>query len=45
MEFADNGDLFQKISQKIDKKSYFTEPEVWNVLIQIVKGLQKAKIE
>ena len=40
MEFADHGDLFQKITQKAEKKSSFAEPEIWNVLIQVVRGLK-----
>lgn len=40
MEFADGGDLYQKIVQYKKKKRYFDEGEIWNVLIQITRGLK-----
>ncbi len=40
MEFADNGDLFQKICEHQKDKTYFTESEVWQVFIQVVRGLR-----
>jgi NIMA (never in mitosis gene a)-related kinase len=40
MQYADDGDLFQKIVQKQKKKSLFEEREVWHLLISVVKGLK-----
>jgi NIMA (never in mitosis gene a)-related kinase len=40
MEFADNGDLYQKIVEHKKKKTYFEETEVWRIFIQLVKGLK-----
>ena len=40
MEFADNGDLFQKIVEHKKQKTYFEETEVWSIFIQLVKGLK-----
>jgi NIMA (never in mitosis gene a)-related kinase 1/4/5 len=40
MEYADNGDLFQKISEHQKNKSAFTEQEIWKIFIQIVRGLK-----
>lgn len=40
MEFANDGDLFQKIVEHQKKGSYFTEKEIWSVLIQVTKGLK-----
>ena len=38
MEYADNGDLFQKIVQHKKKGVYVEEKEVWSVAIQMLKG-------
>lgn len=40
MEFANNGDLFQKIVDCQKKGVLIPETEIWNILIQIVKGLK-----
>ena len=40
MEFADNGDLFQKITDHQKKGTFFTEEEIWHVFIQVVRGLR-----
>ena len=40
MEYADYGDLFQKITRHQKEQSYFKEDEVWSIFIQIVKGLK-----
>ena len=40
MEFADNGDLFQKITEHQKNSTCFTENEIWLVFIQVVKGLR-----
>ena len=39
MEFADDGDLYQKITEHRKKKMRFEERQVWRILIAIVKGL------
>lgn len=39
MEFADGGDLYQKIVDHKKSKKYFDEAEIWETFIQIVKGL------
>lgn len=35
MEYMDNGDLFQKIEENIKKGTFFSEDEIWNILIQV----------
>lgn len=40
MEFADDGDLYQKIVHHKKEKMLFEENEIWNVLIQILIGLK-----
>ena len=40
MEFADNGDLYQKICDHQKKNSNFKENEIWKIFIQIVRGLR-----
>jgi NIMA (never in mitosis gene a)-related kinase len=40
MEFADNGDLFQKICEHQKNGSCFSENEIWSVFIQIVTALR-----
>ncbi len=40
MEFCDNGDLYQKIVAHIKKKKLFKEREIWNVFVQMIKGLK-----
>ena len=40
MEFADNGDLYQKIIEHKQKKSFFEESDIWRIFIQLVKGLK-----
>ena len=39
MEFADDGDIQSKIKNNQKKKLYFTEDTIWNLLIQILEGL------
>lgn len=39
MELADGGDLYQKIVEQKKKKKLFSEAEIWETFIQIVKGL------
>ena len=38
MEFADDGDLFQKITAHKKSRVYIDEKEVWRVAIQMLKG-------
>lgn len=40
MEYANNGDLFQKITQHQKDGTYIKEEEVWRMFIQVVKGLK-----
>ena len=40
MEYADGGDLYNKIISYKKKGSKMPESEVWRYFIQIVKGLQ-----
>ena len=40
MEYADEGDLFQLITERKKTKEYFTEQEIWKVFIQLLKGLK-----
>ena len=37
MEFADDGDLLQKITSYKKKRVYIDEKEVWKVAIQMIK--------
>ena len=40
MEFADNGDLYQKIKNYKIKNLFFDEKDVWKIFIQITRGLK-----
>jgi len=40
MEYADNGDLYQKIQELQRKGGSFQEEEVWSMFIQITRGLR-----
>ncbi len=40
MEFADDGDLFQKITEHQKNGTYFNEASIWKIFIQMVKGLK-----
>jgi NIMA (never in mitosis gene a)-related kinase len=40
MEYANNGDMYQQISARQKDNAFFTEEEVWRVLVQTVRGLQ-----
>ena len=35
MEFANNGDLFQKINEHQKKGTLFPESEIWPIIIQV----------
>lgn len=39
MEYADGGDLLQKIFDYKKRGVFFKEEEIWDIFIQIVKGL------
>jgi len=41
MDFASDGDLFQKIVQFKKQRQYFTEEQVWRMVINAVCGLKK----
>lgn len=40
MEFADYGDLFQKINKHKKHRTVFKEGEIWSLLIQATRGLK-----
>ncbi len=40
MEYADNGDLFQKITEQQKNKTTFNEQDIWRIFIQVVRGLK-----
>ena len=40
MEYADSGDLYQKIKIFKKKKLFFEEKDIWKIFIQITRGLK-----
>jgi serine/threonine protein kinase len=40
MEYADDGDLFQKIKKQQKNKMYTNEDEIWKIFIQCLRGLK-----
>lgn len=40
MEFADDGDLFQKIKKYQNLKEFIDEEEIWKIFIQVLHGLK-----
>ena len=40
MEFADNGDLLQKITEHKKHSIFFDESTIWHIFIQLVRGLK-----
>ena len=40
MEFADRGDLYQKIEAHKKTAKFFEESDIWRIFIQLVKGLK-----
>ena len=42
MEYADDGDLYQKICQYKKMNLFMEESDIWRVFIQMVKGLRKS---
>ena len=39
MEYADGGDLFDKISKHHQLRKYMKETEIWRIFIQVLEGL------
>ena len=40
MEFADDGDVFQRICEYKNNKQYYKEKYIWKTIIQVVAGLK-----
>jgi NIMA (never in mitosis gene a)-related kinase len=40
MEYADKGDLYQKITEHKKSAVFFEESDVWKIFIQLIKGLK-----
>ena len=40
MEYADGGDLYQKMKEKQKSQVLFDESDIWRIFIQLVKGLK-----
>ncbi len=40
MEFAEKGDLFQKITEFKKAGIFFEESDIWRIFIQLVRGLK-----
>jgi len=40
MEYADKGDLYQKICEFKKAGIYFEESDIWRIFIQLVRGLK-----
>lgn len=40
MEYADKGDLYQKISEFKKAAVFFEESDIWRIFIQLIKGLK-----
>ena len=40
LEFADRGDLYQKITQYKKYNNFFEESDIWRIFIQLVEGLK-----
>lgn len=40
MEYTNNGDLFQRITDLKNKGTFMKEDEIWNIFINVVKGLK-----
>ena len=40
MEFADDGDVFQRICESKSKQQRLKEKHIWKIVIQVVRGLQ-----
>jgi len=40
MEFADDGDVFQRICESQNNKQFIKEKHIWKIVIQVVRGLK-----
>jgi len=40
MEFADDGDLFQRICEHQSSNTHIDETDIWKIFIQVVRGLK-----
>jgi NIMA (never in mitosis gene a)-related kinase len=40
MEYADDGDVYQKIIDHQKNKTYFEEDDIWRILIGMTRGLK-----
>ena len=40
MEFADDGDVFQRICECNKAQHWMKEKHIWKIIIQVVKGLK-----
>lgn len=40
MEYANDGDLFEKIANHTKKRTVMSENMIWNILISMVKALK-----
>ena len=40
MEYADKGDLSQRIEEQKKRNKYFNERDIWRIFVQLVKGLK-----
>jgi len=40
MEYADKGDLYQRITEFKKTGIYFEESDIWRIFIQMVKGIK-----
>ena len=40
MEFADDGDVFQRICECQNNKQFMKEKHIWKIVIQVVRGLK-----
>jgi NIMA (never in mitosis gene a)-related kinase len=40
MEYADNGDLYERIVKQKDRKMYLPENHIWKYMLQITKALK-----
>lgn len=40
MEFADDGDVFQRICESQNHKQFIKEKHIWKIVIQVVRGLK-----
>lgn len=40
MDFADDGDLLQKVKRRIQPREPMEEVDIWSIAIQMVKGIK-----